>query len=184
MDNIVEKTDVRMQKTLDNLIEEFGMIRAGRANPKLLDKISVSYYGALTPLRQVANISVQEGRTLLIQPYDRNLIKEINKEILSSDIGITPSDDGQAIRLVFPELSGERRKELTKEISKKAEGAKVAIRNIRRDSMDEAKKAQKAGEITEDDQKTLEAKVQKSTDRFIKMIEDETEKKSAEIMTV
>lgn len=184
MEGLVEKTESRMQKTIDNLIEEYGAIRAGRANPKILDRLSVSYYGSMTPLRQVANISVQEGRTLVIQPYDRTLIKEINKAILTSDIGINPSDDGTAIRLVFPELTGERRKELTKEINKKAEGAKVAVRNIRRDSMDEAKKLEKNGELTEDDRKELENKIQKSTDKFIKNIDDETDRKSKEIMTV
>lgn len=184
MEPLVEKTEERMQKTLNSLTEEYGMIRAGRANPKLLDKLTVSYYGAPSAVRNVANISVHEGRTLVIQPYDRTLIKEINKAILASDIGITPSDDGQAIRLVFPELTGDRRKELSKEISKKAEGAKVAIRNIRRDAIEDAKKMEKNAEITEDDRKDLENKIQKSTDRFVKMIDDEAEKKTKEIMTV
>lgn len=184
MDMILEKTEEKMKKTVGSLSHEFSMIRAGRANPKLLDRISVSYYGVETPLQQVANISVPEARVILIQPWDKTLIKEINKAILASDIGITPSDDGQSIRLVFPELTGERRQELVKDCKKKAENAKVAIRNIRRDSMDEAKKLEKAAEITEDDEKELESKIQKVTDRYIKEIDDETEKKSKEIMTV
>lgn len=184
MEQVINKTEERMQKTLDNLLEEFSMVRAGRANPKLLDRLSVSYYGAPTPLRGVANISVQEGRTIVIQPFDKTLIKEINKAILASDIGITPQDDGQTIRLVFPELTGERRQELTKDCRKKAEEAKVAVRNIRRDAMDEVKKLEKAGEITEDDRKDLENKIQKSTDGFVKKIDEETEKKAKEITTV
>ena len=184
MEQVLERTEEKMQKTLNALAYDFSMIRAGRANPKLLEKISVSYYGAPTPLQQVANISVPEARMILIQPWDRTLIKEINKAILASDIGITPSDDGQSIRLVFPELTGERRQELVKDCKKKAENAKVAVRNIRRDAMEEVKKMQKASEITEDDEKDLEVKIQKATDRFIKEIDEETEKKSKEITTV
>ncbi len=184
MEQVLERTEEKMQKTLNALAYDFSMIRAGRANPKLLDKISVSYYGAQTPLQQVANISVPEARMILIQPWDRTLIKEINKAIMASDIGITPSDDGQSIRLVFPELTGERRKELVKDCRKKAENAKVAVRNIRREAMDEIKKMEKASEITEDDEKDLENKIQKATDKFIKEIDDETEKKAKEITTV
>ena len=184
MEQVLERTEDKMQKTLNALTYDFSMIRAGRANPKLLEKISVSYYGAPTPLPQVANVSVPEARMILIQPWDRSLIKEINKAILASDIGITPSDDGQSIRLVFPELTGERRQELVKDCKKKAENAKVAIRNIRRDAMEEVKKMQKASEITEDDEKDLEGKIQKATDKFIKEIDDETEKKAKEITTV
>ncbi len=184
MEQVLERTEEKMQKTLNALAYDFSMIRAGRANPKLLEKISVSYYGAPTPLQQVANISVPEARMILIQPWDKTLIKEINKAILASDIGITPSDDGQSIRLVFPELTGERRQELVKDCKKKAENAKVAVRNIRRDAMEEIKKMQKASEITEDDEKDLEVKIQKATDRFIKEIDEETEKKAKEITTV
>ena len=173
-----------MQKSLSNLLEEFSMIRAGRANPKLLDKISVSYYGQETPIRNVANISVKEGRTIVIQPYDRTLLKEISKAIQASNIGINPQDDGNMIRLTFPELTGERRKELSKDIRKMSEDCKVAIRNIRRDAMDLVKKQEKASEITEDDRKDLETKLQKSTDKFIKLIDEENEKKTKEIMTV
>lgn len=182
--SIIEETEARMQKSLQALETELSLIRAGRANPKLLDKVQVDYYGSLSPLQQVANISVPEARVIAIQPWDKTLVKDINKAILASDIGITPQDDGQVIRLVFPELTGERRKELTKEVKDKAEGAKVAIRNIRRDSMDQIKKQEKDGEITEDDQKTLETKLQKLTDRFVQDIDAAVEKKSKEIQTV
>ena len=184
MDDTVKMTEERMQKSLDNLLEEFSMIRAGRANPKLLDKISVSYYGQETPIRNVANISVKEGRTIVIQPYDRNLVREVSKAIQASNIGINPQDDGTLIRLTFPELTGERRKEISKDIRKMSEECKVAIRNIRRDAMDQVKKQEKNSEITEDDRKDLEAKLQKSTDKYIKLIDEETEKKTKEIMTV
>ena len=184
MDDTVKMTEERMQKSLSNLLEEFSMIRAGRANPKLLDKISVSYYGQETPIRNVANISVKEGRTIVIQPYDRTLLKEISKAIQASNIGINPQDDGNMIRLTFPELTGERRKEISKDIRKMSEECKVAIRNIRRDAMDLVKKQEKNSEITEDDRKDLEAKLQKSTDKFIKLIDEENEKKTKEIMTV
>lgn len=184
MENTLKNAEERMGKSLKALEEEFDTIRAGRANPKLLDKITVSYYGAMTPLQQVANVSVPEARMIMIQPWDRSLIREINKAILASDIGITPSDDGQSIRLVFPELTGERRKELVKDVKKKAEGAKVAIRNIRRDAIDDIKKMQKNGDITEDDMKSGDDKMQKITDKYIKKIDDATDKKSKEITTV
>ncbi|MBR3436334.1 MAG: ribosome recycling factor [Lachnospiraceae bacterium] len=184
MDDTVKMTEERMQKSLDNLLEEFSMIRAGRANPKLLDKVAVSYYGQETPIRNVANISVKEGRTIVIQPYDRTLLREISKAIQASNIGINPQDDGTVIRLTFPELTGERRKEISKDIRKMSEECKVAVRNIRRDAMDLVKKQEKNSEITEDDRKDLENKLQKSTDRFIKLVDEETEKKTKEIMTV
>ena len=184
MDDTVKMTEERMQKSLDNLLEEFSMIRAGRANPKLLDKVMVSYYGQETPIRNVANISVKEGRTIVIQPYDRTLVREISKAIQASNIGINPQDDGNLIRLTFPELTGERRKEISKDIRKMSEECKVAVRNIRRDAMDLVKKQEKNSEITEDDRKDLETKLQKSTDKFIKLIDEETEKKTKEIMTV
>ena len=184
MSEILEITEEKMQKTKSALLYEFSMVRAGRANPKLLDKLTVNYYGSPSSIQQVANVSVPEARMIVIQPWDRSLVKEINKAILASDIGITPSDDGQVIRLVFPELTGERRQELVKDIKKKAENSKVAIRNIRRDAMDDVKKMQKASEITEDDEKDLSDKIQKLTDRFIKEIDEETAKKSTEITTV
>lgn len=184
MEDIVKMTEERMQKSLSNLLEEFSMIRAGRANPKLLDKVSVSYYGQETPIRNVANISVKEGRTIVIQPYDRNLLRDISKAIQASNIGINPQDDGTLIRLTFPELTGERRKEISKDIRKMSEECKVAIRNIRRDAMDLVKKQEKNSEITEDDRKDLENNLQKATDKFIKTIDEENEKKTKEIMTV
>ena len=184
MEDIVKVTEERMQKSLSNLLEEFSMIRAGRANPKLLDKVSVSYYGQETPIRNVANISVKEGRTIVIQPYDRNLLRDISKAIQASNIGINPQDDGTLIRLTFPELTGDRRKEISKDIRKMSEECKVAVRNIRRDAMDLVKKQEKNSEITEDDRKDLENKLQKATDKFIKMVDEENEKKIKEIMTV
>lgn len=184
MEQTMKTVEEKMMKSLDSLEYEFSMIRAGRANPKLLDKISVSYYGAMSPLQSVANVSVPEARIILIQPWDRSLIKEINKAILASDIGITPTDDGQAIRLIFPELTGERRQELSKEVKKKSEAAKVAMRNIRRDGVDSLKKLEKANTITEDDRKDGENRIQKLTDKFIAKIDDAVEKKTKEIMTV
>ena len=184
MEQTIKNAEERMEKSLLTLEEEFSMIRAGRANPKLLSKISVDYYGAPTPLQQVANVSVPEARVIMIQPWDKSLIKPINKALLASDIGITPSDDGQVIRLVFPELTGERRQELAKDIKKKAEAAKVAIHNIRRDAIDAIKKLEKNSEITEDDRKDGEDRMQKATDKYVKLIDESTDKKTKEIMTV
>ena len=184
METVLAVTEEKMQKTVQALETDFTMIRAGRANPNLLNKISVSYYGVMSPLQQVANISVPEARVILIQPWDKKLIKDIEKAILASDIGITPSNDGTSIRLVFPELTGERRQELVKDIRKKAEASKVAIRNIRRDAMEQLKKMAKASDITEDDQKDGEERAQKLTDQYIKNIDQATEKKAKEITTV
>lgn len=174
----------KMGKSLDNLKEEFASIRAGRANPHILDKITVEYYGTPSTLQQVANVSVPEPRVIAIQPWEASLIKNIEKAILASDIGLTPSNDGKVIRLVFPELTEDRRKELVKDIKKKSENAKVAVRNIRRDANDTLKKANKANEITEDELKNYEDKVQKITDKFIDEIDKLTESKSKEILTV
>ena len=174
----------KMNKTIDNLREEYANIRAGRANPHLLDKITVDYYGTPSKLQSVANVSVPEARVILIQPWESSLIKAIEKEIIASDLGITPSNDGKAIRLVFPELTEERRKELVKDVKKKAENSKVAVRNIRRDAMDTFKKQNKAGDLTEDDLKDVEDKTQKITDKAIAEIDKLTEDKSKEIMTV
>ncbi len=184
METVLALTEEKMQKTIQALENDFMMIRAGRANPNLLNKISVSYYGTMTPLQQVANISVPEARVILIQPWDKKLIKDIEKAIMASDIGITPSNDGNMIRLIFPELTGERRQELVKDIKKKAEASKVAVRNIRRDAMDQLKKMNKASEITEDDLKDGEERTQKLTDTYIKNIDQTTEKKAKEITTV
>lgn len=183
MDYLLDAEE-RMQKSLDNLIEEFVTIRAGRANPGVLNKVQVEYYGTPTPIQQMANVSVPEARVLVIQPWDRSAIKEIERAIQASDIGINPSNDGSVIRLVFPELTEERRKELVKDVKKKGEAVKVALRNIRRDVVDAIKKAQKAGEITEDDQKKDEEAAQKLTDKFVDKIEKAVDEKTKEIMTV
>ncbi|MBQ6075104.1 MAG: ribosome recycling factor [Lachnospiraceae bacterium] len=180
----LESAEERMQKTLDNLNDEFVTIRAGRANPGVLNRVTVDYYGVPTPIQQMANVSVPEARILLIQPWDRSTIKNIERAIQASDIGINPNNDGSVIRLVFPELTEERRKDLTKDVRKKGEAAKVAVRNIRRDTVDSIKKAQKAGEITEDDQKADEEKIQKLTDKFVEKVDKAVEAKTKEIMTV
>ena len=174
----------KMNKSYDALLNEYTSIRAGRANPHVLDKIKVDYYGAPTPLQQVANISVPEPRMILIQPWEKKLIKDIEKAILTSDLGINPNNDGSAVRLIFPELTEERRKDLAKDVKKKGEGAKVAVRNIRRDANDLLKKLEKGGEITEDDQKKLEEETQKLTDKYVKMIDDTCADKNKEIMEV
>ena len=183
MDARVKTFEEKMQKTVDFLGEDFMTIRAGRANPHVLDKIKVDYYGTPTPLQQVGNITVPEPRMIQIAPWEKSLIKEIEKAILCSDVGITPSNDGSVIRLVFPELTEERRKDLVKEVKKKAEECKVAVRNIRRDGNDAFKKLAKA-EISEDEIKMLEEQLQKVTDKFIKEIDGMVEEKSKEIMTV
>lgn len=174
----------KMEKTLSNLQEEYVSIRAGRANPHILDKIQVDYYGTPSPLQSVANISVPEARMIQIQPWEASLIKEIERAIMSSDIGLTPANDGKMIRLVFPELTEDRRKELVKDVKKKGENAKVAIRNIRRDANDSIKKQNKANEISDDEQKQLEDKIQKLTDKFIGKVDSAIENKSNEVMTV
>lgn len=174
----------KMEKTLSNLEGEYTAIRAGRANPRILDKIQVDYYGTMTNLQGVANISVPEARMIQIQPWEASLIKDIEKAILASDLGLTPANDGKVIRLVFPELTEERRKELVKDVKKKGESAKVAVRNIRRDANDAVKKESKANEISEDEQKQLEDKIQKLTDKYIAQIDKAIEGKSDEVMTV
>ena len=184
MDEKLQVYEEKMGKTLDNLLEEFSTIRAGRANPAILNKLTVEYYGAPTPLPQVASITVPEARILQIQPWDKSLIKAIEKAINKSDLGINPNNDGSVIRLIFPELTEDRRKELSKDIKKKGEAAKVAIRNIRRDANDKIKKLEKAGEFTEDDVKTSEEDIQKATDKYIGKVDKEVEAKTKEIMTV
>ena len=176
--------DEKMQKTMNNLSEEFGSIRAGRANPHVLDKLRVDYYGTPTPIQQVANVNVPEPRMIQIQPWEASMVKEIEKAILSSDLGINPTNDGKLIRLVFPELTEERRKELAKDIKKKGEGAKVAVRNIRRDAMDHFKKVGKAEDISEDEIKDLEDGIQKLTDQYVAQIDKAVDAKSDEILTV
>ena len=174
----------RMEKTLNNLKDEYVTIRAGRANPGVLNRVTADYYGAPTPIQQLANVSVPEARMLVIQPWDKTALKAIERAIQASDIGINPNNDGSVIRLIFPELTEERRKELTKDVRKKGEAAKVAVRNIRRDAVDRIKKAQKVGEITEDDQKKDEEAAQKLTDKFVEKIDKAVEEKTKEIMTV
>ena len=174
----------KMEKSLDVLLDEYASIRAGRANPHVLDRIRVDYYGTPTPLQQVGNVSVPEARMIVIQPWEKNLLKEIEKAILVSDLGINPTNDGNVIRLVFPELTEERRKDLAKDVKKKGEGAKVAIRNIRRDAIDSIKKREKAGDISEDDLKQGEEKIQKITDKMIEKVDKAIETKTKEIMTV
>ena len=173
----------KMDKTMEVLLADYRTIRAGRANPHVLDRITVDYYGTPTPLQQVANISVPEARMIQIQPWEASLVKEIEKAIMMSDLGINPSDDGRVIRLVFPELTEDRRKELVKEVKKKAEGAKVAIRNIRRDANDAFKKLAKE-DVSEDEIKELEEQTQKLTDKYIKEVDQMVDVKSKEIMTV
>ena len=184
MDERIKAYDVKMTKSYNNLLEEFGAIRAGRANPHVLDRITVEYYGTPTPLQQVGNVTVPEPRMIQIQPWEASLVKEIEKAILVSDIGITPTNDGKAIRLNFPDLTEERRKELAKDVKKRGEEAKVAVRNIRRDANDFVKKQNKAGDLNEDQAKDEEDKVQKMTDKYIKQIDEAVDAKSKEIMTV
>ncbi|RKM62873.1 MULTISPECIES: ribosome recycling factor [unclassified Butyrivibrio] len=181
-DKIKEYAD-KMQKSFDFLKEELASIRAGRANPHVLDKIKVDYYGTPTPLQQVGNVSVPEARIIQIAPWDKTLIKDIEKAILTSDLGITPANDGNVIRLVFPELTEERRKQLAKDIRKKGEDAKVAVRNVRRDGNDALKKL-KGGDISEDEINDLNDELQKVTDKYIKDIDAAVEDKNKEIMTV
>ena len=174
----------KMEKTLDVLLDEFGSIRAGRANPHVLDRIKVDYYGTPTPIQQVGNINVPEARMIVIQPWEKSLLKSIEKAILTSDLGINPTNDGSVIRLVFPELTEERCKDLAKDVKKKGEAAKVAVRNIRRDANESLKKMEKNGDISEDDLKDGNDKIQKLTDKMIDKIDKEVETKTKEIMTV
>ncbi len=181
---MLEQFEEKMAKSLESLENEYSNIRAGRANPNILNKIKVEYYGVPTPLQQVGNVSVPEARTIVITPWEASLLKEIEKAIICSDIGLTPNNDGKSIILNFPELTEERRKDLVKDIKKKGENAKVAVRNVRRDANDYFKKQFKANEISEDEQKDYENKVQKLTDKYIEKIDSTIENKSNEIMTV
>ena len=183
MDERIQKYEEKMKKTLTNLESELATIRAGRANPHILDKLTVDYYGAPTPLQQVANVTVPEARMIQIQPWESSLIKSIEKAILTSDLGLNPNNDGKLIRLVLPELTEERRKELVKDVKKKGEAAKVAVRNVRRDANDAFKKLAKQ-DVSEDEIKDLEDSVQKLTDKFIKKIDAAVDTKAKEILTV
>ena len=184
MDQRLAVYDEKMNKTIEHLATDYSSVRAGRANPHVLDKIKVDYYGTPTPIQSVGNITVPEPRLIQIAPWEKTMIKEIEKALLSSDIGITPSNDGTVIRLVFPELTEERRKELVKDVKKKAEDSKVAVRNIRRDGNDAFKKLTKAEDVSEDEVKELTDKLQKLTDQYIAKIDEACEEKSAEIMKV
>lgn len=184
MDERLKQFSEKMDKSLDNLLSEFTAIRAGRANPHILDKLRVDYYGTPTPIQQVANVNVPEARMIQIQPWETSMLKEIEKAILTSDLGLNPTNDGKTIRLIFPELTEDRRKELVKDVKKKAEAAKVAVRNIRRDANDSFKKLSKSNEISEDELKQLEDETQKLTDKFITEIDKAVEAKSKEILTV
>ena len=184
MKEVIKKCEEKMTKTCENLDGEFSNIRAGRANPNLLNRIMVEYYGTPTPMQQVGNISVPEPRIIQINPWEKSLLKAIEKAILASDLGITPTNAGTSIRLVFPELTEERRKELVKDIKKKGEAAKVAVRNVRRDANDTLKKMEKSTDITEDERKEGEEKIQKMTDKYVAKIDKSVENKSKEIMTV
>ena len=184
MDSRLNPFQDKMEKTLNNLLEEYSGIRAGRANPHVLDKLRVDYYGTPSPIQSVANVSVPEPMMIQIQHWEASMVKEIEKAIICSDLGINPTNDGKLIRLVFPELTEERRKELAKDIKKKGEEAKVATRNIRREAIDSIKKAGKEDGISDDEIKDLEDDAQKLTDKFIAKIDDAVETKSKEILTV
>ena len=184
MNEILKEYDVKMQKTVDVVISDFAAVRAGRANAAVLDKITVDYYGSATPINQVAAISSPDPRSLLIKPWDGSILKAIEKAIQTSDLGINPQNDGKVIRLIFPQLTEERRKELTKQVKKYAENGKVAIRNIRRDAMDKLKAKQKKSEITEDDCKEYEKELQDMTDKRCKELDDLAAKKEKELMAV
>ncbi len=184
MQEIFNVTKEKMEKTLNNLHSEYASIRAGRASAAVLDRISVDYYGTPTPINQLATVSVAEARILTIQPWDKSVLSAIEKAIQTSDIGINPANDGSLLRLVFPPLTEDRRKEIVKDIKKKAEEAKVAVRSIRRDAIDKLKKKQKASEITEDDLSNGEEKTQKTTDDYIKKIDDMAKDKEKEVMEI
>ena len=183
MDERIKIYDDKLTITYNNLLSEFGSIRAGRANPHVLDRIMVDYYGSPTPIQQVGNVNVPEPRMIQIQPWESSMLKAIEKAIMTSDLGINPTNDGKVIRLVFPELTEERRKDLAKEVKKKGEAAKVAVRNIRRDANDAFKKL-KGSDVSEDTIKELEEQVQKLTDKYIKEVDKAIDEKSKEIMTV
>ena len=184
MDERIQKYEEKMKKTLGSLEAELTTIRAGRANPHILDKLTVDYYGSPTPIQQVANITVPEARMIQIQPWESSLIKGIEKAILTSDLGLNPNNDGKVIRLVFPELTEERRKDLVKDVKKKGDNAKVAIRNVRRDANELFKKQNKAGEISDDELKGTEDDIQKLTDKYVGIIDATVEEKTKEILTV
>lgn len=184
MKEVLKKNDERMQRRIDHLVSEFKTIRAGRANAGVLDKVHVDYYGVPTPVNQLAAISVTEARTLVIQPYDQSSLRSIEKAIQMSDVGINPQNDGKIIRLIFPPLTEDKRKEIAKDIAHIAEDSKVQIRNVRRDTIEKLKEMKKSGELTEDDLKQGEKKTQEATDKFIKEVDKLADKKKKEIMEI
>ena len=184
MNTVIETAKTKMTKSINHLIDDFATIRAGRANPSVLDKVKVDYYGAPTPINQLASVSVSEARILVISPYDKSVLKSIEKAIQASDVGINPQNDGQVIRLMFPQLTEDRRKEIVKDVKKMGEESKVHIRSIRRDAIEKIKAMKKNGELTEDDVKIGEEKIQKLTDKKIKEIDDQIAVKEKEILTV
>ena len=184
MQDVLKKNDERMQRRINHLIDEYKSIRAGRANAAVLDKVSVDYYGVPTPINQLSSISVTEARTLVIQPYDGSTLRAIEKAIQMSDVGINPQNDGKVLRLIFPPLTEDKRKEIAKDIAHIAEDSKVQVRNVRRDTVEKLKKMKKNGDLTEDDLADAEKEVKKSTDKFIKEIDALTEKKKKEIMEI
>lgn len=184
MKEVLKKNDERMQRRIDHLVDEYKSIRAGRANPAVLDKITVDYYGVPTPINQLSSISVTEARTLVIQPYDASSLRSIEKAIQMSDVGINPQNDGKIIRLIFPPLTEDKRKEIAKDIAHIAEDSKVQIRNVRRDTIEKLKAMKKSGELTEDDLKDGEKKVQDLTDKYIKMVDKISADKQKEIMAI
>jgi len=184
VDEILKNGEDKMQKAIANTKKEFANIRTGRANPMVLDKIVVDYYGAQTPLRQLSNVSVQDGQTLVIQPYDRSVIHEVEKAIQKSDLGLTPNNDGTSIRITFPPLTEDRRKELVKTVKKLGEDGKVAIRNIRRDMTDSLKKLEKESSLSEDEVKKIHEKIQKLTDKYTKDIDSVVSEKEKEVLTI
>lgn len=184
MKEVLKKNDERMQRRIDHLVEEFKSIRAGRANAAVLNKVTVDYYGVPTPVNQLSSISVPEARTLVIQPYDGSTLRSIEKAIQMSDVGINPQNDGKVLRLIFPPLTEDKRKEIAKDIARIAEDSKVQVRNVRRDTIETLKKMKKNGELTEDDLDEAEKKVQKSTEKFVKEIDSLTDKKKKEIMEI
>lgn len=184
MDTVIENAKSKMKKSVGHMLDEFATIRAGRANPAVLDKVKIDYYGAPTPISQLAAISVSEARILVITPWDKSTLKMIEKAIQASDVGINPQNDGQALRLIFPQLTEDRRKEIVKEIKKLGEDCKVAVRSARRDAIDKIKAMKKNGDITEDDQKNAEEKIQKITDKNVKEIDGHVAEKEKEILSL
>ncbi len=184
MDTVIENAKNKMKKSINHMLDEFAAIRAGRANPSVLDKVKIDYYGAPTPISQVAAVSVAEARILVITPWDKSTLKMIEKAIQASDIGINPQNDGQALRLIFPQLTEDRRKEIVKDIKKLGEESKVAVRSARRDAIDKIKAMKKSGELTEDDVKNGEEKIQKITDKNVKEIDERVAEKEKEILSL